>query len=118
MTRPKISLDSMEVTIEDWWNILRLPLAAIAAVIWVLLVRKRKVESTHKRPENVKAEIITAEPRPATDTKKAVDSKHAPKTKTKRISNPRTIIKTKIPATPQAQKRTVRPARAMDKQRR
>jgi tRNA wybutosine-synthesizing protein 1 len=84
----------MEVTVEDWWITLRLPLAAIAVAIWIFLVRRRKVESTHKHPENVKAEIITPEPQPEipADTRKAVELKHTPKSKPKK--SPKTFTRT------------------------
>ena len=76
----------MEFAVDDWWITLRLPLAAVVAVIWLFLVRRRKVENSQKRSGKIKAEVATPEPqleKPA-DTTQVVESKPTTKAKSKK----------------------------------
>ena len=83
----------MELTVEYWWNILRLPVAAIIAVVWwLLLIRKRKVGNYQKQREKVEAEeIVTPEPQPE---KPAQPVESQPPIKTKAKKSPKKFTRT------------------------
>jgi tRNA wybutosine-synthesizing protein 1 len=83
----------MELTIQDWWNTLRLPFALIISVVWLFLVRRRDVQEAHEEHETAKVAGHELQPeKPADNAPKPVESK--PITKTKSKKSPKRFTRT------------------------